>query len=101
MDRYFVFAITTSNKTKKEQMICSKVERLREGLVECPLSVIKDYFEAIVKEANVKYTGKDLSVHLTGTGDCSNRYLRIVAKDEYKDRFCITLVPVKVVINGV
>ena len=100
MERYFVYAITASNKTKKEQMIYPEVERLRGGLVECPLTAIKEHFEAIVKEANIKYTGKDLTVRLTGTGDCQNRYLRIEAEGEYEGRFCITFVPVKTVIKA-
>jgi hypothetical protein len=100
MDRYFVYAITVSDKTKKEKMIRPEVERLRGGLVECPLTAIKEHFEAIVKEANIKYTGKDLTVRLTGTGDCQNRYLRIEAEGEYEGRFCITFVPVKTVIKA-
>lgn len=100
MDRYFVYAITVSDKTKKEQMIYPEVERLRGGLVECPLTAIKEHFEAIVKEANIKYTGKDLTVRLTGTGDCQNRYLRIEAEGEYEGRFCVTFVPVKTVIKA-
>lgn len=100
MDRYFVYAITVSDKTKKEKMIRPEVERLRGGLVECPLTAIKEHFEAIVKEANIKYTGKDLTVRLTGTGDCQNRYLRIEAEGEYEGRFCVTFVPVKTVIKA-
>ena len=100
MDRYFVYAITVSDKTKKEQMIRPEVERLRGGLVECPLTAIKEHFEAIVKEANIKYTGKDLTVRLTGTGDCQNRYLRIEAEGEYEGRFSVTFVPVKTVIKA-
>ena len=100
MDRYFVYAITVSDKTKKEQMIRPEVERLRGGLVECPLTAIKEHFEAIVKEANIEYTGKDLTVRLTGTGDCQNRYLRIEAEGEYEGRFSVTFVPVKTVIKA-
>ena len=100
MDRYFVYAITVSDKTRKEKMIRPEVERLRDGLVECPLTAIKEHFEAIVKEANIKYTGKDLTVRLTGTGDCQNRYLRIEAEGEYEGRFCVTFVPVKTVIKA-
>ena len=104
MDRYFVYAITVSDKTKKEKMIRPEVERLRGGLVECPLTAIKDHFEAIIKEANIKYTGKDLTVKLTGTmpddRELRNRYLRIHADGEYDDRFCITFVPIKTVIKA-
>ena len=101
MERYFVYAITVSDKTKKEKMIRPEVEKLRGGLVECPLSAIKEHFEAIVKEANIKYTGKDLTVRLTGTGDCQNRYLRIEAEGEYEGRFGITFTPVKTVIKEI
>ena len=100
MDRYFVYAITASNKTKKEQMIYPEVEKLRGGLVECNLTDIRDHFEAIIKEANAKCPGKDLNVRITGTGEHENRYLRIEAEGEYEGRFCITFVPVKTVIKA-
>jgi hypothetical protein len=100
MDRYFVYAITASNKTKKEQMIYPEVNKLRDGLVECNLTDIRDHFEAIIKEANAKCPGKDLSVRITGTGEHENRYLRIEAEGECEGRFCITFVPVKTVIKA-
>ncbi len=100
MDRYFVYDITASNKTKKEQMIYPEVNKLRDGLVECNLTDIRDHFEAIIKEANERYTGKDFSVRITGTGEHENRYLRIEAEGEYEGRFCVTFVPVKTVIKA-
>lgn len=100
MERYFVYNITAENKTQKEQMISPEVEKLRGGLVECPLTALLSHFKAIVENANKKYhVGKELIVQLTGTGDGGNKFLRIVAKDEYKSRFLIVLVPVKTVVR--
>ena len=100
MEIYFVYAITASNKTKKEQMIYPEVNKLRNGLVECNLTDISDHFEAIIKEANAKCPGKDFNVRITGTGEHENRYLRIEAAGEYESRFSITFVPVKAVIKA-
>ena len=100
MDRYFTFIITASNKTKKEQMICPEVEKLRGGLVECNLTDIRDHFEAIIKEANAKCPGKDLNVRITGTGEHTNRSLRIEADGEYECRFRIVFALVKTVIKA-
>lgn len=100
MDRYFVYAITASNKTKKEQMIYPEVNKLRDRLVECNLTDIRDHFEAIIKEANAKCPGKDFNVRITGTGEQTNRYLRIEAEGEYEVRFCVAFVPIKTVIKA-
>ena len=98
MDRYFAYIITASNKTKKEQMINPEVEKLRGGLVECNLTDIRDHFEAILKEANAKYPGKNLNARITGTGD-TNRSLRIEADGEYECRFRVVFALVKTVIK--
>lgn len=101
MDRYFVYAITASNKTKKEQMIYPEVEKLRGGLVECNLTDLRDHFEAIVENANKKYhVGKELAVQLTGIGVDGNKFLRIAAEGECESRFLIVLTPVKTVVKA-
>lgn len=104
MERYFVYAVKASDKTKKEKMIQPEVVRLEKGLIECKLEDILEHFKAIVKEANERYTGKDLEVRLTGTRtddrELCNRYLRILADGEYDDRFSITFVPIRSVIKA-
>ena len=100
MERYFVYAIWAKNKTLKERMIQPEVEKLRGGLVECPLTFLLSHFKAIVENVNKKYhVGKELTVQFTGTGDSGIRFLRIKAEGEYVARVIITFVPVKTVIR--